>query len=182
MKKALAIILVAVICVGLLPVSIFSAEVMPEDCTEAASEAVRYDTSEKTSSAESDDAGGSFSAEDAYQDIVYRLTHFSLDTLSDFIFWLVVAIIAIVLIVVIIIVILVIAVILFIIFGVILEFVLVPALTAIAGPLGTIAGILGGILGAIGGALATIVAAIVAFLKCVLPYLPEITEMIEKLT
>ena len=142
MKKALAIILVAIICIGILPVSVSAAESNPQTCSE------------------------SFTAEEAYQDFLYRITHFKLDTLSDFIFWLVIAIVAII-----------IAIVIFIVIVAFCQLVVVPILTIIGGgPIGA----------AVGEAISVLVSAVVgligspAILIALISILPDILEIFFK--
>ena len=154
MRKALLIILVAVMCIGILPVSVFADCVIPQTCPEA--------------SFVNEDLEESPSEEDPYNDFIYRITHFKLENFSDFLFWLFILIVAIVAIVVIIIV----AIILFIVFGIILEVVIVPILTAILGPF------VGPIGGTIASVITALVGAVITILTFILPYLPEIFEML----
>ena len=141
MKKALLIILAAIMCIAILPISV---------------------SAESTSKYEAYEATESYSSEEIYEDFMNRLTHFKLETVSDFIFWSVIAVT-----VIIILVILVIAV------GIVLEVIIVPILTLLAGPVGTVGGLIAGLLGAV-------VASIEAFVKWILPLildnLPEIIE------
>ena len=170
MKKALAIILVVIVCMAILPVSVFAAESIPQPCSESVAQL------------ESD----SYTAEDAYQDFVYRITHFSLNSFSDFIFWLVIAIIAIIAIIIIIIVVIIIAIIGFIVFGIILEVILLPLLTALAGPIGAAGSQIITLIGSAGGAILSAVGVlggiVIAFVEIVLPYLPQILDFVIKIS
>lgn len=160
MKKALLIILVAIMCIGILPISVFAEESGSQIYTETETE------SENTESA---------SENEAYEDLLNRLTNFKLETVSDFIFWAVVAIVAIVAVIVVVIVLLIIVIILFVVLGVVLEVIIVPALTALMGPIGAIGGTLVSLVGAIASAIA---GAIIMVVEFIIPHLPEMLGLL----